>query len=66
MALASLWWQDQYDIALQAQQKADMDTFLHEASGFPEVCETSKVRNEQIRLEVLNKPDAVIMCRGLE
>ena len=22
--------QDQYDIALQAQQKADMDTFLHE------------------------------------
>ena len=24
--------QDQYDIALQAQQKADMDTFLHEVS----------------------------------
>ena len=45
---------DQYDIALQAQQKADMDTFLHE------------VRNEQIRLEVLNKPDAVIMCTEIE
>ncbi|CAE7501821.1 GIP, partial [Symbiodinium sp. KB8] len=41
--------EDQYDIALQAQQKADMDTFLVE------------VRDEQIRLEVLNKPDAVIM-----
>ena len=66
MALASLLWQDQYDIALQAQQKADMDTFLHEARGSSEVCETSKVRNEQIRLEVLNKPDAVIMCRELE
>ena len=26
--------QDQYDIALQAQQKADMDTFLHEAEPF--------------------------------
>lgn len=46
--------EDQYDIALQAQQKADMDTFLHE------------VRNEQIRLEVLNKPDAVIMCTEIE
>ncbi|CAK9056840.1 Ribonuclease H [Durusdinium trenchii] len=46
--------EDQYDIALQAQQKADMDTFLHE------------VRNEQIRLDVLNKPDAVIMCTEIE
>ena len=25
--------QDQYDIALQAQQKADMDTFLTEAGA---------------------------------
>ena len=25
---------------------------------------TPQVRNEQIRLEVLNKPDAVIMCRS--
>ncbi|CAE7209509.1 unnamed protein product, partial [Symbiodinium sp. CCMP2456] len=46
--------EDQYDIALQAQQKADMDTFLVE------------VRDEQIRLEVLNKPDAVIMCTEIE
>lgn len=42
--------EEQYDIALQAQQKADMDSFLVE------------VRHEQIRLEVLSKPDMVIMC----
>jgi len=46
--------EDQYDIALQAQQKADMDAFLNE------------VRMEQVRLEVLNKPDAVIMCTEIE
>jgi len=46
--------EDQYDIALQAQQKADMDSFLAE------------VRNEQIRTEVLTKPDEVIMCTEVE
>lgn len=45
--------EDQYDIAMQTHQKADMDVFLHE------------VRNEQIRLEVLTKPDDVIMCTRL-
>jgi hypothetical protein len=29
---------------------------------FPHGC--CQVRNEQIRLEVLNKPDAVIMCHS--
>jgi len=46
--------EDQYDIALQAQQKADMDGFINE------------VREEQIRLEVLSKPDTVIMCTEVE
>lgn len=46
--------EDQYDIAMQAQQKADMDAFLIE------------VRHEQIRLEVLSKPDEVIMCTEVE
>eukprot|EP00929_Paragymnodinium_shiwhaense_P007206 TRINITY_DN111140_c0_g1_i1.p1 TRINITY_DN111140_c0_g1~~TRINITY_DN111140_c0_g1_i1.p1 ORF type:complete len:385 (-),score=86.92 TRINITY_DN111140_c0_g1_i1:288-1442(-) len=46
--------EDQYDIALQAQQKADMDGFINE------------VREEQIRLEVLSKSDPVIMCTEVE
>mmetsp|Transcript_80236 Transcript_80236/g.227194 ORF Transcript_80236/g.227194 Transcript_80236/m.227194 type:complete len:395 (-) Transcript_80236:145-1329(-) len=46
--------EDQYDIAIQAYQKADMDSFLNE------------VRNEQIRTEVLTKPDDVIMCAEIE
>jgi len=46
--------EEQYDVAVQASQKADMDSFLTE------------VRMEQIRLEVLSKPDAVIMCTEIE
>lgn len=46
--------EDQYDIAQQAFQKADMDAFLNE------------VRNEQIRAEVLTKPDTVIMCTEID
>mmetsp|Transcript_64006 Transcript_64006/g.139169 ORF Transcript_64006/g.139169 Transcript_64006/m.139169 type:complete len:391 (-) Transcript_64006:112-1284(-) len=46
--------EDQYDVALQAHQKADMDAFLTE------------IREEQVRSEVLNKPDAVIMCTEMD
>merc|ERR1712151_1244195 len=46
--------EEQYDISLQAQQKADMDSFLNE------------IRLEQIRLEVLSKPDEVIMCTEID
>jgi hypothetical protein len=46
--------EDQYEIAMQAEQKADMDAFL------------TAVREEQIRAEVLNKPDKVIMCTEVE
>jgi len=46
--------EDQYEIAMQAEQKADMDAFL------------TAVREEQIRAEVLNKHDKVIMCTEVE
>lgn len=46
--------EDQYDIAVQAQMKADMDAFLQE------------VRHQQVFLEVLSKPDQVIMCTEIE
>lgn len=46
--------EDQYDIAVTVQLKADMDAFLAE------------VRHEQIFLEVLSKPDQVIMCTEIE
>jgi len=46
--------EDQYDIFLQAKQKADMDAFLLE------------IRNEQVRVDVINKPEEVIMCTELE
>merc|ERR1711879_475092 len=46
--------EDQYDIALNAQQKADLDGFVNE------------VRDEQIQLEVLVKKDPVIMCTEVE
>lgn len=46
--------EDQYDLFVQAHQKADMDAFLAE------------MRNEQVAVEVLNKPEAVIMCSEIE
>jgi hypothetical protein len=46
--------EDQYDIAMTAGQKAEMDGFIDE------------VRDEQIRLEVESKPDTVIMCTEVE
>jgi len=46
--------EDQYDIAMTAGQKAEMQGFIDE------------VREEQIRLEVLSKPDTVIMCTEVE
>lgn len=46
--------EEQYDIAVEASQKADMDQFLNE------------MREEQIRTEVLSKPDKVIMCTEIE
>merc|ERR1719160_1420239 len=37
--------EDQYDLAVQAHQKADVSTFLHD------------IRTEQVRIDVLDKPE---------
>lgn len=42
--------EDQYDVAIQAHQKVDPHGFLDE------------IREDQIRVEVLTKPEVVIMC----
>lgn len=46
--------EEQYDIAVRACDKADIDGFLR------------SLREEQIAMEVLNKPDGVIMCSEFE
>mmetsp|Transcript_25475 Transcript_25475/g.59314 ORF Transcript_25475/g.59314 Transcript_25475/m.59314 type:complete len:391 (-) Transcript_25475:87-1259(-) len=46
--------EEQFDLAMQAAQKADMDSFLKE------------IREEQVAMEVLNKPEEVIMCSEIE
>jgi hypothetical protein len=46
--------EDQYDVAIQAHQKVDVDGFLDE------------IREDQIRIEVLTKPETVIMCTEIE
>jgi hypothetical protein len=46
--------EDQYDIAVQAHEKADIDFFL------------AKMRQEQVKMEVLDKPDVVIMCSEID
>merc|ERR1719387_1595152 len=46
--------EEQYDIAIQAHQKCDVDGFLEE------------IRHDQIHVEVLTKPDTVIMCTEIE
>jgi hypothetical protein len=46
--------EDQYDVAVQAHQKVDVDGFLEE------------IREDQIRIEVLQKPEVVIMCTEME
>eukprot|EP00747_Dinoflagellata_sp_TGD_P162996 gnl/TRDRNA2_/TRDRNA2_181232_c0_seq1.p2 gnl/TRDRNA2_/TRDRNA2_181232_c0~~gnl/TRDRNA2_/TRDRNA2_181232_c0_seq1.p2 ORF type:complete len:393 (-),score=108.62 gnl/TRDRNA2_/TRDRNA2_181232_c0_seq1:69-1247(-) len=53
-AALEVYAEDQYDLAVQAHSKADMDTFLNE------------IRSEQIRIEVLQKPEDVIMCTEIE
>jgi len=46
--------EDQYDVAIQAKQKTDVEGFLKE------------IREDQIRVEVLQKPEEVIMCTEME
>jgi hypothetical protein len=46
--------EDQYDVAIQAHQKVDPTGFLNE------------IREDQIRVEVLTKPEVVIMCTEIE
>jgi hypothetical protein len=42
--------EDRFDVAIQAHEKVDVDGFLDE------------IREDQIRTEVLQKPEVVIMC----
>jgi len=53
-AAIEVYVEDQYDIAVQVAQKADTNSFL------------ATMRKEQVAVEVLNKPDVVVMCSELE
>lgn len=46
--------EDQYDLAVQAHEKADVSSFLRE------------IRREQVKEDVINKPEEVIMCSEVE
>jgi len=46
--------EDQYDISVQAHEKASVDSFI------------AKMRQEQVEMEVLSKPDVVVMCSEID
>eukprot|EP00931_Biecheleriopsis_adriatica_P060967 TRINITY_DN36631_c0_g1_i1.p1 TRINITY_DN36631_c0_g1~~TRINITY_DN36631_c0_g1_i1.p1 ORF type:complete len:690 (+),score=104.93 TRINITY_DN36631_c0_g1_i1:37-2070(+) len=53
-AAMELFVEDQYDISVATGQKADVDSFL------------TDLRDEQVKHEVLEKPEGVIMCSEFE
>lgn len=46
--------EDQYDLSIQAHQKADVNAFLHD------------IHTEQVRIDVLEKPEDVIPCSEID
>merc|ERR1711862_978824 len=52
--LIEAYVEDHYDIAVQVHEKLDVDSFINQ------------MRKRQVEIEVLSKPDVVIMCSEIE